>query len=200
MWIGLTKSGKTIRGAASYWKELAADHPSSPWRARLQQPMRYLEFVGGGRDLPPRFEGAFQSSAGALQIGPDALRGKVCLVLFWDSSAVGVTEQVRELDGAVERNLREYPDLVGKVQVLGVNLDATRELYEAAVKERGIDWPEHFDGRGFDSPLVHTLALPRLPQWMVVSAEGKIVYLGSDYGQFGAHGGREMRRVRGLEE
>ena len=163
-------------------------------------------FPQGGRKAPA-FSGTFEQASApgeALEkrsYSTEGLRGKVVLVEFWTAAVPGRGKRVKKLAADLAKNLKDYPDLKGKVQALGVNLDTSRELFEAAIAAWGTPWPELHDGQGFRTPLAEAFAIPRVPQWVVIEASGgRVVHIGPDYERFLKAATRELRRVRGLEE
>ena len=194
------------RAADYYWGLLTRRFPQSDWAGRAERPMRYIDLLKGGRKAPT-FVGTFEQAAApgeALEkrsYSTEGLRGKVVLIEFWTAAVPGRGERVKTLAAGLASNLKEYPDLEGKVQALGVNLDTSRELFDAAIAAWGTPWPELHDGQSFRSPLAEAFAIPRVPQWVVIEASGgRVVHIGADYDRFLAAASRELRRARGVEE
>jgi hypothetical protein len=194
------------RGADYYWSLLIERFPDSDWARRAERPMRYIGFLKGGLQAPA-FAGVFEQTSAPGQplekrsYSLEGLRGQVVLLEFWTAADAGRGERVKTLAAGLASNLKEYPDLEGKVQALGVNLDATREPFDAAIAVLGTPWPELHDGRGFRTPLAEAFAIPRAPHWVVIQgAGGHVVYIGSDFERFLAIASHELRRVRGVVE
>jgi hypothetical protein len=192
------------RGADYYWTRLVERFPDSEWAKRVERPMRYILFLKGGQ-VAPAFTQAFERPAAENAAPPrpetysaEGLLGQVVLIEFWTASTPGHGDQVKTLAAGLASNLKEYPDLKGKVEVLGVNLDTDREAFEAAVAAWGTPWPQCCDGRGFRTPLAEAFGVPRVPQWVVIAAGGRVVYIGADFDAFLAAASEELRRVRGV--
>ncbi len=193
-----------------YWGLLTRRFPQSDWAGRAERPMRYIDFLSGfpkGGRKAPAFVGTFEQAAApglALEkrsYSTEGLRGKVVLLEFWTAAVPGRGERVKTLAAGLASNLEEYPDLEGKIQALGVNLDTSRELFDSAIAAWGTPWPELHDGQGFRTPLAEAFAIPRVPQWVVIEASGgRVVHIGADYDRFLAAASRELRRARGLAE
>ncbi len=194
------------RGADYYWSLLSERFPDSDWARRAERPMRYLGFLKGGRPTPA-FTGVFERASAPGEplekrsYSAEGLRGQVVLLEFWTAADPGRGDRIKTLAAGLASNLKEYPDLAGKVQALGVNLDTTREPFDAAIAVWDTPWPELHDGQGFRTPLAEVFAIPRAPHWVVIEASGgRVVYIGSDFDRFLAIASQELRRVRGISE
>lgn len=219
-----TGEGRQSRACASYyWRLLVGRYPDSAWTKRVVSgPLRYIDLLEG--KPVPSFRETFevltsdpdsdvgesnehqepgkeepaggQKAATAEEFTLEGLRGKVVVLDFWRSTTPGQqkfeTTFSRDLAGMLE----EYPELRATVVVLGINLDARRSDFEAAVKAWQMPWPQHHDGLGFETPLVKLFGLPLEPQRMVLEPGGKVVYLGADREEFFQSLSAVLRRAR----
>lgn len=149
----------------------------------------------GGEDIDRAGFGAQ-----GVRISSSALRGKVVALDFWRSSTSSQEEFERILTRDLLQAFADYPELAGRIVVLGINLDADRTAFEDAVEDWGIPWPQHHDGKGFETPLAQLFGIPREPHLLVIDPEGRIAYIGADSQRFFAVLSREAKRLRGVPE
>ena len=169
-----------------YWKHLPSIAPKSEWAARVERFAPFLRLVT--ERTVPRFEGSFGELG---QVSSESLRGKCVILQFWSTTAQGSFVSGERLN-AIKARLRNSP-LRDRVLILGVNLDTDSEAYEKALVEwtfdfdrqdgRGsrevelFDWPQHHDGRGFESPLVRAFGIPRAPFEILLGPQGEPLYV-----------------------
>jgi hypothetical protein len=164
--------------ARESWKALLQRHPASIWYGKAALPLKYLELREGG--AAPAFREKFRSRDEEKEYLLEDLKGKVLVLDFWRSSTPGQGDFEKRFARDLLQLLDEYPDLKGRVIVLGVSLDSRRADFEAAMRDWGLPWPQHHDGLGFETPLAGLFAIPTVPHWAVVSPEGKVAFLGAD--------------------
>ena len=189
------RRGRRLAGAFEYWQKLTSEYPESPLSERVASRMLYLNFVRGGAEAP-MIELEFEVEGERQRFTSENLRGKVVLIVFWKTDARGIEEARSTLTAGLKATLKEYPDLNGKVQVLGINLDPTREIFESTLKAWGRPWPELYGEASFRSPVVKAFAIPRSPHWVVIDPEGRVVFLGARTNAFLRAASQELRQVR----
>ena len=97
------------------------------------------------------------------------LRGKVVLVDFW---ATWCGPCVAELPN-VKRVYDQYH--AKGFEVIAVSLDTDKQKLLDFVRERGLPWPQHFDGKGWKNELAQRFAVSAIPAMMLVGPDGIIV-------------------------
>ncbi|HVR74388.1 MAG TPA: thioredoxin-like domain-containing protein [Planctomycetota bacterium] len=203
--------GAGAESALGPWSLLAEKYPQSEWAQSVARPLRYLRIlealpVPGGDGSPSgapvlepfsSFRETFRRPASAaFEVEARDLRGKVVLLLFWTASTRGEADFEKQLSRDLKTTLVELPELSGRVEILGVNLDRQMKDFEAAVTEWGIEWPQHHDGLGFRTPLAELFAVPRSPHRALLGPDGRLVYLGSDDQKTFQALNTELRRLR----
>jgi thiol-disulfide isomerase/thioredoxin len=95
------------------------------------------------------------------------LRGKVVLVDFW---ATGCTPCVWELP----RIKAAYDEFHARgFEVIGISCDTDKERLNKFLKEKGISWPQYFDGLGIgDSKLNVKFGIDGIPHMFLVDKKG----------------------------
>ena len=97
-------------------------------------------------------------------------RGKVVLVVFWNSSSVPAMAQVPHLKELAERH-EGKPFLL-----LGVNNDADPDAARKAARDAGMTWPSWADGAPHHGPIANRYLIRGIgtPTFLVVDAKGAI--------------------------
>ena len=61
-----------------------------------------------------------------------------------------------------------------KFQPIGISLDEKREALDELLRANKIDWPVHFDGKGWESPLARSLGINTLPTIWIFDRAGNL--------------------------
>ena len=176
--------------AGKYWKNLPRIAPESPWALQAGRFLPYLEMVRT-RDVPA-FAGDFAVPGEAsVPRTLQGLSGRAAILFVWSSSVPDWEDQMAGLARDLTR-LRAKTG--GAPEVLCINLDTGREAFEGALRHlTGPDgqkapagdqpgsWPQHHDGQGFQGPLARAFAIPRVPQWILLGPDGKLLFAGGQF-------------------
>ncbi len=95
-------------------------------------------------------------------------RGKVVLLDFWASwclPCVVATPKMKALyDAYHDRGL----------EIIGINLDLSREQALAFIEHFELPWPQYWDGKGYDSELAKLFRVQAIPTLYLIDQEGVI--------------------------
>lgn len=97
------------------------------------------------------------------------LQGKVVLIDFW---ATWCGPCVAELPNV----LKAYKELHPKgFEIVGISLDQDKAALESFVKERGMEWPQYFDGKGWQNEISTKYGISSIPAMWLVNKKGMVV-------------------------
>lgn len=97
------------------------------------------------------------------------MRGKVVLIDFW---ATWCGPCVQEVPNVVEA----YEDFHPKgFEIIGVSLDKDKAKLEAFIKEKGMAWPQYFDGKGWQNEISSRFGIQSIPAMWLVDKKGMLV-------------------------
>ncbi len=97
------------------------------------------------------------------------MRGKVVLIDFW---ATWCGPCVAELPNV----LKTYKELHPKgFEIVGISLDSDKSKLEAFVKDKGMEWPQFFDGKGWKNEIATTYEIHSIPAMWLVNQDGMVI-------------------------
>lgn len=149
----------TIDRAGTEFEKLRRDHPNDPATRRAAGEL----FRATGVGQPFAFSAA--TIDGKTFRSADVV-GKVLLVHFWSASEAATSQEIQRLT--------ELKAEFGErgLQLLGVDVDKSRDALTAALAQHKADWPQVFDGKGFEGELVVSLGVIQLPTYLLVDRKG----------------------------
>jgi peroxiredoxin len=96
-------------------------------------------------------------------------QGKVVLVDFWATSS-----------GSSRAELPQVMSAYGKYhdqgfEIIGISLDQDRTRFAEFTKAMGLNWPQYFDGQGWQNKLAVKYGVEKIPSTYLLDREGKII-------------------------
>jgi thiol-disulfide isomerase/thioredoxin len=62
--------------------------------------------------------------------------------------------------------------------IVGVSLDEDRAALDGFIKDKGVAWPQYFDGKGWENKLARQYGITSIPATYLLDQNGKIVSVG----------------------
>ena len=162
-----TESGKAkLSDLQKAAEEHKAAFPSYKNNARLEQ---LVAAAKGTEDLKGKPLDLKFTAVDGREVDMEKLRGKVVLVDFW---ATWCGPCIAELPNV----LKAYEKLHDKgFEIVGISFDQDKARLEAMLKDKGMQWPQHFDGKGWKNEFGQRFGINSIPRMWLVDKKGMIV-------------------------
>ena len=103
------------------------------------------------------------------QVDLSQMRGKVVLMDFWATWCPGCMQEAPHVVDA-------YNALHDKgLEVVGISLDVDKSQMEAVAQQKGMVWPEYFDGKAWKNDVAVHFGINQIPALWLVDKNGKLV-------------------------
>ncbi len=99
-------------------------------------------------------------------------RGKVVLVDFWATWCGPCVNELPNVIAAYEKYRAKG------FEIVGISLDQDKEKLTSFLKKHKMEWPQVFDGKGWDSKLAAQYGIQSIPATFLLDGDGKIVASG----------------------
>ena len=96
------------------------------------------------------------------------MRGKVVLIDFWATWCGPCMEEVPNVV-ATYNQLHEQG-----FEVVGVSLDQDRGALDRVTREKGMVWPQYFDGQGWSNAIAQKFGIQSIPAMWLIDKNGKL--------------------------
>jgi len=106
----------------------------------------------------------FQSSGRTVDVSQ--YHGKVVAIVFWAAESAPCLVWIRDFAGFAS----DIPDL----KVVGVSLDQDRNDLDDAKRSLKIDWPNAFDGKGWQNSIARDFGINALPTLWLLDRQGRL--------------------------
>jgi thiol-disulfide isomerase/thioredoxin len=103
------------------------------------------------------------------EVDVSKLQGKVVLIDFW---ATWCGPCVAELPNVI----KAYKELHPKgFEIVGISLDSDKAELQAFVKDKGMEWPQYFDGKGWQNEISTKYGINSIPAMWLLNKKGMVV-------------------------
>ena len=147
--------------ALKYYRKVATTFPNTDAGEKAAGAVRRLESQGQRIDLTSK-------TIGGQAFSLSSLRGQPVVIHYWATWCDPCKQDMKQL----RRLQTRYKGL----QLVGVNVDSTRELATSFLRENPLSWTQLFEEGGLESsPLAKAFGVQTLPTMMLVDKSGKVV-------------------------
>jgi len=94
------------------------------------------------------------------------LRGKVVLLDFW---ATWCGPCVQELPNVLAAYKKYHPQ---GFEIVGISLDRSKERLQAFIKDRGMTWPQYYDGKVWQNDISQRYGIRGIPAMWLIDKKG----------------------------
>ncbi len=164
---GATRMIRDDKAKTALENRIVKEFPDSPYGGVIEGVRRQRAAVGKPFDLE------FNDATSGATVSMKGLKGKVVVIDFWATWC-----------GPCVAEMPNMKELYGKfhdqgVEFIGVSLDQPEkdgglEKLKKFVAEKGIKWPQYYQGNGWDSEFSKTWGINSIPTMFVVDPEGKL--------------------------
>ncbi len=148
----------TMRDLLSHARSLSREPALD---ARIADDFRRMDALGKPVDI------TFSTLQGHT-IDTTRLRGKVVVLVFWAAESPHSLIWMDEFRKALRKIPKE------NLQIAAVSLDENRKALDDAMAAFQIDWPTHFDGKGWENAVARPLGINALPTVWVLDKRGTL--------------------------
>jgi hypothetical protein len=132
-----------------------------PLKRRIADDLRRLDLIGKPLSLKV-------SALKGEEIDLAKLRGYVVVLVFWSSDSPHSLLWLRDFRTSWESLPKD------QVRVVTVSLDENQAALESRLEALRSDWPTHFDGMGWHSPVARSLGINALPSVWILDKKGVV--------------------------
>ncbi|MDD2710856.1 MAG: TlpA disulfide reductase family protein [Verrucomicrobiae bacterium] len=158
------ENGRVIKKSSPPPAASPTPPPPSPPAPDSTTPPSASESTGTGQVLALKFtaiDGQF--------IDLENYRGKVVLIDFW---ATWCGPCVREIPHVLDAFQKHHSK---GLEIIGISLDKDREKLLAFLKEKGMTWPQYFDGKGWNNEISSKHGIDSIPTMWLIDKEGRLI-------------------------
>ncbi len=130
-----------------------------PLRRRIADDLRRLDLLG----KPLNFK-MTPLSGGKVDLA--TLRGYVVVVIFWSADSPHSLLWLRDFRTSWETLPKD------RLRVVTVSLDQSQKVLQSRLRELRANWPTHFDGLGWRSPIARSFGINALPTVWILDTKG----------------------------
>ncbi len=164
-------------GAIALYRRLKADYPGTPAAAEADATIAWIEKIEAKKKLEAtlavgaKFPAFAATDTAGRPLTPAGQGGKVVLVEFW---AMWCPDCRAELPNLVATYAKFHP--LG-LDIVGVSLDKEEDRAKFApfLKDKGVAWPQHFDGLYYDNKIALLAGVNRTPTNYLLAPDGTIL-------------------------
>ncbi|CAN5564363.1 hypothetical protein BH09VER1_BH09VER1_48120 [soil metagenome] len=154
-------AGKDTKKATAMYKELAQSKDEEV-AAAAKAMMLTAEMIGKPVDI--KF-----TAVDGTEVDVSKMKGNVVLIDFWATWCGPCMQEVPNLVKTYEKYHSKGFDIVG------ISLDQSKDNLLEVTKEKGMTWPQYFDGEGWKNAISTRFGITSIPQMWLIDKKGNLV-------------------------
>ncbi len=162
--------GRSVQGDEAKAKiedRILDDYPETPYAGMIRGARRQREAIG------QPFELEFNDAIKGSTISMADLKGKVVVIDFWATWCGPCIAEMPHMKKLYAKYRNQG------VEFIGVSLDVPKEQgglekLKTYVAKNGIEWPQYYQGNGWDSEFSKSWGINAIPSMFVVDPDGKL--------------------------
>ncbi len=96
-------------------------------------------------------------------------KGKVVMLDFWATWCPPCRAELPNVIATYEKHHAQG------FEIIGISLDQDRDKLTSFIKEKGMAWPQYFDGQGWQNKLAMRYGVQSIPMTYLLDKDGKII-------------------------
>ena len=117
-----------------------------------------------GNPVPIKF-----TSVNGRKVDVSKMKGKVVLIDFWATWCGPCVAEIPNVK-------KTYAKLHKKgFEIIGISLDSKEDKLTEFVAEKGMPWPQHFDGKGWSNAIAKEFGIRSIPTMWLIDTKGNLV-------------------------
>jgi thiol-disulfide isomerase/thioredoxin len=157
----MAASASDVETARSLAREVVES--SAPEQLKTQAKIMLDQLGAVGKPLAIEF-----TAVDGRSVNVAAMKGKVILVDFWATWCGPCVGEVPDVKAAYEK-LHDKG-----FEIVGISLDESKDALVNFVKDRGMPWPQYFDGTGWDNKFARQFGITSIPAMWLVDKQGNL--------------------------
>ena len=130
-------------------------------KQQAEQAVKRYDVVGNPLDI--KF-----TALDGREVDLAAMKGKVVLVDFWATWCGPCMAELPEV-------LKVYKDYHDKgFEIVGISFDQDKDALEKTLKEKGMTWPQYYDGKGWENAIGQKYGIAAIPAMWLVGKDGNV--------------------------
>ncbi len=125
-----------------------------------------------GKPLAMQFEALPMEDGGARAVDLAKMRGQVVLISFWATWCGPCVADVDSLQALHKQHHKK--DVTPQFEILGITADREGDRLRRFLRENGVAWPQHFDGKGWQNRFFEEHGITLIPTMWLVDRAGNL--------------------------
>ena len=147
-------------------EQFLKENPDTKFTQEVRGRIKELQIIAALKTKP--LELKFTALDGR-NVDLEKLRGKVVLIDFWATWCGPCRGEIPEV-------MQTYQKLHDQgFEIVGISLDKKQDKLESFLKEKGMPWPQYFDGKDWKNSISSKFGINSIPTMWLVNKQGLLI-------------------------